>query len=168
MIFDIRPATADDADEIGYVHATSWLETYTGLINDEFLAALSPEKSAEKFRETGCRDTLVLTADNRVVGFTVSGRTRDNKMPGSYGDIHAIYILKPYQRRGYGSKLLSAAIEKLRREGFDGFTVWVLESNQKACAFYEKFGFESDGTQIEHVYVTPVLLKRYLLKNDHT
>lgn len=164
MISEIRQATAEDADEIGDVHCTSWLETYAGKINTEYLATLSPENSAQKFREGNLKDCLVLIADDKIVGFSVIGPTRNEDLPKSFGDIRAIYILRQYQKMGLGKKLLTAAIERLQREGLDDVAIWVLSANTAAIEFYEKNGFVFDGTHQEIAYVTPVQLKRYLLR----
>lgn len=164
MIFDIREATLKDAKQIGFVHTSAWLETYTGLLNSVFLSSLSPERSAQRFEELRCRDILVLTADGRIVGFSAYGKTRDASLPNTCGDIHAIYILKAYQKQGYGKKLLEASMEKMRADGFDMFSVWVLEENKNAIAFYEKCGFKSDGATKEIIYTTPVMCRRMLLR----
>ncbi len=163
MLFEIRSAKPEDIEQIGYVHCTAWLETYAGLINSEYLAALSPEKSAEKFREGDCKDILVLVADQTIIGFSVVGPTRDRDLPASFGDIHAVYILRQYQKMGLGKKLLTAAIEKLRHKGYEGIAVWVIGSNTAAVEFYEKNGFQFDQTEHEIAYVTPVKRKRYRL-----
>jgi ribosomal protein S18 acetylase RimI-like enzyme len=163
MILEIREATQGDAKQIGFVHCTAWLETYTGLINPVFLASLSPERSTQRFEELGCRDMLVLSADGSVVGFSAYGQTRDADLPETCGDVRAIYILKAYQRLGYGRKLLESSLEKLRQEGFETFSIWVLKENKNAIAFYEKCGFVFDGTEKEVLYTTPVTCRRYML-----
>ncbi len=38
-----RPANVADADAIGALHVAAWRETYTGILPDEMLAALSVE-----------------------------------------------------------------------------------------------------------------------------
>ncbi|SHI06389.1 Acetyltransferase (GNAT) domain-containing protein [Sporobacter termitidis DSM 10068] len=121
MTFDIRDAAPGDAKACGFVHYHAWIETYTGLISDVYLASLSPAKSARRFAEKKCRDMVVLTADGRAVGFAVYGKTRDGDLPETFGDIHAIYILREYQKLGQGRKLLEAAIDRLRRQGMTIF-----------------------------------------------
>lgn len=168
MTFQIRPASPEDADGIGRVHAASWKETYAGMIDDAFLASLSPEKSAARFRELGFKDILVLTADGSVVGFSVPVKSRDDDLPEDCADVRAIYILKDYQKLGYGKKLLNASIEKLRNEGFTDVSVWVLEGNKNAIAFYENYGFAYDGKSKEVVYNLPVVCKRYMLTHSES
>jgi GNAT superfamily N-acetyltransferase len=164
MTFEIRDAAPRDVKEIGFVHWKSWIDTYTGLINPTFLESLSAQKSAARFKELGVANMLVLTADGTVVGFSVSGRSKDDDLPDSCGDIHAIDILKDYHKLGYGRKLLEASLEKLRREGFDMVSAWLLEDNKNAAAFYMKCGFVPDGRKKEVIYTTPVMCVRYILR----
>ncbi|HHX79929.1 MAG TPA: hypothetical protein GX692_02575 [Acholeplasmataceae bacterium] len=43
MNFYLRDCKAEDAEHKGFVHYTSWLETYTGLMPQEFLDNLKLE-----------------------------------------------------------------------------------------------------------------------------
>lgn len=49
---EIVRATADKAEDIGYVHAMSWKEAYRGIVPQEFLDNFTPEKRADAFRKT--------------------------------------------------------------------------------------------------------------------
>jgi ribosomal protein S18 acetylase RimI-like enzyme len=166
MQYAIRPATINDAEGIGYVHSTAWKDTYAGMIDAAFLADLSPEKSAARFRALGMDGLLVLTADGQIVGFSKSGKTLDDDLPSTCGDVHAIYLLKDYQKYGLGKKLLDASIKALRSDGFDMFSIWVLDKNENAIGFYEKYGFAADGTVKLVIYNTLVTCKRYIFNRE--
>ena len=60
------------------------------------------------------------------------------------GEIFSIYILKECYDKKIGYVLMSAALEKLSE--YKQIAVWVLESNLRAIRFYEKCGFQFDGT----------------------
>lgn len=63
----------------------------------------------------------------------------------SYGaaNMH-INMLEPYQRQGWGSKLIGRVVEALRKDDPDGgVTLGMDPRNPGVKAFYEKFGFES-------------------------
>ena len=49
MQIEIRKATIADADDIGSVHYQAWIETYTGLINADFLAKQKPFQKARNY-----------------------------------------------------------------------------------------------------------------------
>jgi len=47
--FRIRPATVADAPALGRLHRECWLETYTGVLSDRFLAAASADALADEW-----------------------------------------------------------------------------------------------------------------------
>jgi hypothetical protein len=83
----IRPARTEDASRIARVHVDSWCSTYSGIISENFLAAMSYEDFGVRWRnwlggEFGARGTLrAYMAElpaNGTVGFasSVLGRRR--------------------------------------------------------------------------------------------
>jgi len=50
-------------------------------------------------------------------------------------------------RRGVGTELLQAVLERLRLLRFTAATLWVLEKNSRARAFYEAAGFTKEGAE---------------------
>ena len=129
----IRPMVPEDADAKAYVHYTSCLETYTGLMDPEFLAASTLDKYhaiALRFLAT----TLVAELDGRIVGFGCW--TPD-------GEISALYILQEAQGYGIGRRLLEAMLERL--SDCEQVRLEVLEGNDRAIGFYEHMGFRLDG-----------------------
>lgn len=161
MQIKIREANAADADGIGYVHYNSWMETYTGLIHADFLATRSIARSTDIFRQSGCRNTTVATADGRIIGFCGYGKARDADVPDFCGEIHGIYVLRPYQHDSIGKRLLEYAKDQLREQGCTMAYLWVLQGNTRAIQFYERNGFYFDGKEKEETLVTPILEKRY-------
>lgn len=45
------------------------------------------------------------------------------------GEIYAIYILKEYQKKGIGRKLLNSTFNKLNSLGMNSTIIWTLEDN---------------------------------------
>ena len=130
----IRPMIPEDADGKAYVHYTSCLETYTGLMDPEFLAASTLDKYhaiALRFVET----TLVAELDGQIVGFGCW----DPK-----GEIPALYVLRDAQGYGIGRRLLETMLERL--SDCKQVRLEVLEGNDRAIGFYEHMGFRLDGT----------------------
>ncbi|MBQ4549724.1 MAG: GNAT family N-acetyltransferase [Oscillospiraceae bacterium] len=125
----------EDADGKAYVHYTSCLETYTGLMDPEFLAASTLDKYhaiALRFVDT----TLIAELDGRIVGFGCW----DPK-----GGIPALYLLRDAQGYGIGRRLLEAMLERL--SDCKQVRLEVLEGNDRAIGFYEHMGFRLDGTR---------------------
>ena len=90
----------------------------------------------------------VLVAEDgaRIVGFLSFGPVRDEKENRLLiGEIYAIYVLEEFWNLGIGRTLMEDALTALERNGFGSVKAWVLETNQRARSFYERFGFKTDG-----------------------
>ncbi len=155
----IRDAELKDAEGKGYVHYISWQETYTGLMNQEYLDKMSVEKCvniAKKYPE----NTLISEVDGTIVGFACYNKSRDTSFE-NYGEVIAIYVLKEYHKKGIGKMLMDACIKKLSR--YKGIVLWVLDSNKNAIIFYEKYGFSFDGGKKEEILITPITELRMVM-----
>lgn len=140
----IKPMESDS--EIrgkAYVHWKSWQDAYSGLVDQAYLDNLTIEKCTDiAFRWP---DNLLVAKENdNVVGFVGYGAYRDDSLPET-GEIFSIYILKEYYDQKIGYALMNAALEKLSE--FRQIAVWVLEGNHRAIKFYERCGFQFDGTK---------------------
>lgn len=162
MQVKVRKAIIEDASRLGYVHYYAWLETYTGLINETYLAKLSTEKSTEMFKRMRCQNTFVAIVNDEIVGFCGAyGNGRDADLQDS-GEIQGIYVLREFQRQSIGKQLLEFAIKELAKQGYKHVYLWVLSTNQQAIDFYEKNGFQFDDKEKSEVLVTPIIEKRYI------
>lgn len=144
--FLIRPANQDDVPGIAFVHYTSWIETYTGLIDDAYLKTLSVER---QLKRTGNELETVTVAEmnGEVVGFCRRGACRDEDATNC-GEIMAIYILKKAQGMGIGRALTEEALSALSASGYTQCKLWALANNERAAGFYKKMGFMPDGGEI--------------------
>lgn len=151
MAADIRRATRDHADAIGLVHVRSWQAAYRGRIADRILDALDPQARARMWRaalgQPG-QETWVAEEGDRVIGFLHLAPTRDaDDDPKRVVEVRAVYLLPERWRGGVGRALLERALERARELGFDELTLWVLESNSGARAFYRAMGLRADGAR---------------------
>jgi len=140
----IRPAQASDASSIARIHVDTWRSTYTGILPEEYLAKLSYEKREQGWYDSLSSDTfedIVFVAkdqENGVIAFASGGKVRGDQ-PIFKGELYGIYVLEGFQRKGIGTKLMTAVAEQLVKQGFDSMLVWVLADNP-ACSFYEALG----------------------------
>lgn len=133
---------------IGAVHHQAWMETYTGLLPESFLATRSPEKSVAMFQARQCRDTVVAEVERKIVGFCGWGAFRDPCQSG-IGEIYGIYLLNDYQRLHLGQRMMDYAIAQLKASGYEKVGLWVLSGNIGAIRFYENQGFRHSGIHKE-------------------
>lgn len=86
----IREASINDAEEIAAVHVESWKTTYTGIIPESYLAALSVQSRAKNWVqvfENQRADEIVYIAEDlkgKMVGFAHGGHNRNEEY--QYGE----------------------------------------------------------------------------------
>lgn len=149
MSFRIRPALVDDAGAIAELHVRSWQAAYVGLLPAEGLSTLSiPERTLRWqgwLAEGAATPTLVAAERGRILGFCSSGPSRDEDADPWTGEVRAIYVHPETWRRGVGRALWAAGTGALAGAGARVATLWVLEGNARAAAFYERQGARADG-----------------------
>ena len=147
----VRPAELSDAHGIADVHIESWRETYSGVIPDRFMgdeALAARRRMWESILGLDPLPGLVAIAerDDRVIGFAFAGAAdHPDAMKGlpPARDLHlySIYLLANEQGSGVGTALLGAVLEDRPAQ------LWLLSGNDRARAFYERHGFQADGSE---------------------
>ena len=155
----IRWAGPADAQAIAGVHVRSWKAAYPGLVPQDFLDSLTPEARVGPWREIlssppcASEATLVLVAEpsEEIVGFANYGASRDGDVDvSSVGEVRALYLDPSEWGRGSCGVLLAAAVGEVSVGGYGTATLWVLGTNARARRFYEKLGWQPDGTSKLH------------------
>ena len=154
---EIVHADPAQATALRDLHLITWEVTYRDRAAEswygERLAAHAVRDWGEIVRSEAARGGGVLTArsDGRIVGFCQYGPTEDHDHdPEQVGQIHRLYVHPARQRTGIGRSLLTASVDRLRQGGAHTATLWVLETDQGARAFYERLGWKPDGTRQTH------------------
>ncbi|HFI0344946.1 TPA: N-acetyltransferase family protein [Streptococcus suis] len=127
-----------------YVHWKSWQEAYADLLPQEFLKNTYTLERCQDWAVRYPQNILVALVDERVVGFTCYGASSQEDLQPA-GELYALYVLSDYYGQKIGYQLMQAALEKL--QSYKQISLWVLEGNARAIAFYEKVGFRFDGVK---------------------
>ncbi|MGC2476093.1 MAG: GNAT family N-acetyltransferase [Candidatus Sulfotelmatobacter sp.] len=156
----VRQAVIADANVVAAVHIKSWQTAYRGQLPDDVLDNLSGEleRRTEFWREhistapSGKHEIWVADLEDQVAsglnGFAALGPARDED--AVTGELYAIYVHPDRWHHGLGRALLAHATRRLSALGYANAILWVLESNIRARAFYERAGWTLDGgTKIE-------------------
>jgi GNAT superfamily N-acetyltransferase len=171
----VRPATEADAEAIAHVHVATWQAAYTGLLPADYLAAMSGtiEPRADRRRTTlATPSTTVLVVDaadsgGGVAGFVDVGPSRDSDAAPRTGELMAIYVHPRFWGQRIGAVLHDAGLAALAAAGNTTATLWVLDTNQRGRAFYERHGWSLDGNtkqaEIGDVTVTEVRYTTHLV-----
>jgi ribosomal protein S18 acetylase RimI-like enzyme len=108
---------------------------------------------------------LLAEADGRIAGFVDFAACRDEDVSQEVvGEVMAIYVRPDAWGLGFGEALMRAALARLRSGGSAEVVLWVIEENRRAIGFYERLGFEPDGTvRLQEMYGTPTKIVRLRL-----
>lgn len=139
MALSIRRPRPDEAEALADLHLRSWEETYAGQFPP---SAWGADARAQRIRmwTAICTETrpdwrtAVAELDGEVVGIAHSGVDEEGIRL-----LWLIYLLTSAHGSGAGQALLDAVI------GDEPATLWVLDENPRARAFYERNGFRADG-----------------------
>ena len=83
------------------------------------------------------RFLVVLESRDGIVGFAGGGPQRHGD-PAFPGEVWSIYVLRAYQGKGHGRRLMSEVARRLLPAGFQGLIVWTQGLNAPARGFYER------------------------------
>lgn len=140
----VRSALPSDLPGLQRVAQETWRDTYAGRVPDDdierFLEANYSLEALERMRERRARagrgeEMLVALDGDAVVGYVTAGMNRDGN-----AEIFAIYVLPGLHGRGAGYRLWQSIAAHFREQGFERCMLWVLDSNERARAFYERQG----------------------------
>jgi GNAT superfamily N-acetyltransferase len=166
----IRAVTPADVSAVTRLQVASWRAAYAGIIPAGYLAAMS---AAEREQRHLARvldpepraSYLLAERDGVIIGMANVGPARDDDLDAaSVGEIRAMYADPAAWSTGVGSALMRASLAHLGSVGFTAVTLWVLEANARARAFYERWGFRTDGARQVIQLGVPVPEVRYYLQ----
>ena len=161
MKITIRKALPEDDYDYADCVISCWQTAYKGIVSDDFLNSMLIEREqlAERFRKNLTNtdlETYCVIFENKMIGFLVIHKND--------GEIWAIYLIEEFRSKGYGKEMLDFAISELKRIGHKKISLWVFEENNRARQFYEKNGFNFDGTKRENDKYGKMLVQlRYML-----
>lgn len=166
----ISYAEIKDAKTLGEIHAKSWQAAYRGIVPEEILINITPEKRQKYFEKAlteGWEEDAIIYKDNEAAGLICIGKCRDEDKSQEYGEVWGIYLSPEYWNEGLGQELMNWGLNELKKRSFKRATLWVLEENLRARRFYEAVGFNHDGTVKEITIGKPLKEFRYeiALKN---
>lgn len=147
--FSIQKAVPSDADDIADILCKSWKEAYPDILTKEELECHTNEQAREnkikRLNESGVDGFFLAFSHGLPCGLVFYGASRDSDMPDA-AEIVAFYTLESYWGKGVGKKLMDFSLSEIKRRGYQKVILWVFEENRRARRFYEKSGFQVDGS----------------------
>jgi ribosomal protein S18 acetylase RimI-like enzyme len=138
----LREATIDDLQRLAELHVKTFNETHLGPFGSGPTVALRVSQWRDKLLERDATHFVYVleTADHQLVGFIWCHPTTDN--PDWAARLDKIYLLRPYQRRGLGKRLVKEAVDRLIANGLLSMALFTETDNKPACSFYDSLGGE--------------------------
>jgi len=143
----VRRARLEDAHKIAEIHVAAWRAAYREIMPPEYLASLSVDHRETVWRENLAKPKTqmwVAEGDSGVVGWISVAASRDTDADVATGEVWAIYVDPQHWKRGIGRALWTTAEAYLRSTGYLEVTLWALQANRNAIAFYDAIGFAVD------------------------
>lgn len=157
----VRLALASEAPAIAAIQRRSWSDRLPAEIADRMLSGSTLEEMAEIWAaaitrppEARFRVLVAVGTDQsgqtQVVGFATTVPCEDADADArSDGAIGEFVVDRPAQRQGHGSRLLNAAADTLRADGFTRARWWLDSTDDVTRAFLVDAGWEPDGAHRE-------------------
>ena len=137
----VRPAIPGDDAVVADVQVGAWRVSHGALLGEDVLDSLDRERIRRQWEAAITAPPgpgyAVLVACERadVVGFAAVG-------PGL---LVALEVRPSAQRSGHGSRLLAAAVDRLRSDGAQEMCTWVLDDDPAREQFLAGAGLGPDG-----------------------
>lgn len=139
----VRPAVPGDEDDVTRVQVTAWRSTHESALGDGVVDALDTAVMRDRWAAAiaappGPGFAVFVALDGpRVVGFAAVAP----------GQLMALEVEPDHQRAGHGSRLLAAAVDRLRSDGAQELVTWVLDDDSARERFLSSAGLGPDGTE---------------------
>lgn len=166
MNYVIEELNVDNAYDYARVNTLAWLESYRGIVNDDFLEKINTEeeiiKTTERLKkglDNKESKAFILKVNNNAVGVFSVGKSRNSKYP-NYGELRSLYLLDEVKHKGYGKIVFDRALNELIDMGYNDIIIGCLEDNP-SNEFYKYMGGKlidtsefiiSNQTLIENIY----------------
>ncbi|KQY59522.1 GCN5 family acetyltransferase [Aeromicrobium sp. Root495] len=150
-----RLAWPDDAAAITRLQIASWREAYGEVVPDG-VEELDPEVLLERWallleRPPDARVRALVGLEHATVrGFVLVHPSADaDADPVTDGEVGELVVDAAHRGVGHGSRLLQAAIDTLRADGFTRVRWWVGSTDDALRGFVTATGWEPDGAHRE-------------------
>jgi phosphinothricin acetyltransferase len=144
----IRDAIPDDAGAIAAIYNES-IAANDSTMDDVPKTAADIRQQMSYFHEREA--LLVLEQKGEVLGWGIIKRYSDR--PGyRFCCETSLYIRRALTRRGYGSRIEQALIDRCRQLGYHHLVAKIWATNHGSITMHERFGYEIVGTQREVGY----------------
>jgi len=154
MTITIRRGSPPDAADLAELGTRTFRETFSPYTPPADMAlhlsrAYGTEKQGEELADPAVV-TLLAEVDGRLAGFAQlrAGATPDCVTGESPIELWRLYVDRPWHGRRVASALMEEVEREARERGARTLWLGVWEGNERAKAFYRKYGFTDVGSHV--------------------
>ena len=145
-----RTANVADADALAELGARTFTHTFGHLYQPDdleiFLQNHSTANWAKELQDPAF-EVRVAEQDGELVGYIKLGPPHLPFEPrGEAAELRQLYVVEEAKGQGVAHELMRWVIERARDNRADHLYLSVFTENHRARRFYEKYGFEPEGT----------------------
>lgn len=139
----VRPAVPGDEEAVTRIQVSAWRDVHETALGDGVVDSLDTAVMRDRWADAivsppGPGFAVLVALDGpTVVGFAAVAP----------GQVLALEVAPDHQRAGHGSRLLAAAVDRLRSDGATEVVTWVLDDDAARERFLASAGLGPDGTQ---------------------
>ena len=150
MSVTFRIATEQDAAALAELGARTFTHTFGHLYQpadlEIFLQNHSPDNWAKELSDPAF-EVRVAEQDGRLIGYAKLGPPHLPFEPrGEAAELRQLYVVEEMKGQGIAQSLMEWVIDRARDRRADHLYLSVFTDNHRARRFYEKYGFEQEGT----------------------
>lgn len=155
----MRRGTEADVGLLAQMGAETFFDAYVEDIEEGLLAAFVAETFGQEQQAAEMADeaviVLIAESEGQAVAYALlrEWEAAPEGLPpqvagGKSMELGRIYARRAWIGRGVGSALMRACLNLAEERGFGMMWLGVWERNERAIAFYSKWGFEEVGEQV--------------------
>lgn len=150
MTVGFRIATAEDAEALADLGARTFTHTFGHLYQaadlEIFLQNHSPANWVKELNDPAF-EVRVAERAGEMIGYVKLGPPHLPFEPrGEAAELRQLYVVEEAKGQGIADELMRWVIERARDKRADHLYLSVFTDNHRARRFYEKYGFEPEGT----------------------
>jgi len=149
----IRRAQVQDARLISLLSAITFSDTFSGTCSEEDMRNYLLDNYNEALITRELEDPrdfyFLASLDERPVAYMrIKEEDSEDPLLGKYRslELKRIYVLKEYHAKRIGPAMMDYVLEFARHHQYEAIWLGVWEHNERAKAFYRKYGFRETGS----------------------